>query len=70
MTAEETMAAEGAQVVKDPTTGMQFSVAVHPSSDVEAILELQDPDNEVFHIQEINVGNQEFTMGLGRSQAT
>lgn len=68
MSQESIFDTDAAQVVKDPKTGTQFSIAIRPANDVESILDVQDPDDEVFSMQEINVGNQEFTLVFGRTQ--
>lgn len=67
-TQQITDAEQDVTTVVDTEAGTQFSIAVRPSTAIDEILSLElDPDNDVFDVREINVGNQEFTMVFGRT---
>ena len=62
------------KIQQEPTVetpaGDTFKVAVVPSADIDAVLSMTlDPDNDVFDVREINIGNEEFTMAFGRTNA-
>lgn len=55
----------------EQSIGVTFKIAVAPSADADEVLKMtQDPENACFDVRQINIGNEEFTLALGRTVAT
>jgi hypothetical protein len=50
--------------------GDTFKIAMTRSSNIDAILDMTlDPDNDVFEVREVNIGNEDFRMAFGRTNS-